>query len=150
MFHSIPKPVFIVGWVAVALLSEYLIIRSLFSLHRYRRNKRLEMDKALWDAEKFAGGNSIWTLTGIPYQSAPTKNPHCFGFYHRFDIATKAVEDDIGSLHECYHEYLAVEEFQPGIIATSTAELWHCRIENKWVPCEKPARFQGTTGFGMG
>ncbi len=78
--------------------------------------------------------------------------PRCWGFYHSLSYAWDAVQRDVGGINESgHHDYLAIEEVQPGIAARVTARWWY-RWDNRWEPVGQPpwASETGNGSYVMG
>lgn len=100
--------------------------------------------------------NSIFTITSIALNpeaaDSSTMRTRSFGWFSTKERAVAAVEKNQCDLHECYYEYIVVEEVPEGIHAIGDNRWWFCwdTEEDKWKSCEAPHECVNIVAWSLG
>ena len=96
-----------------------------------------------------------WFITALVSKKSTEMVGHhrCFGFYNTHNEAAKAVEKNLGDMHECLYDYIVIEYIELGIHPTVEVEHWWRWVKKnkRWEDgIEKPLEFRPTTNFALG
>ena len=99
--------------------------------------------------------DSIFTVTSIFTKTNESNkleklDSRCFGFFSKLDDALQAVEENRCDMHECYYDYLVIEEFKSGIHPVGEEVQWFEWYENGWQSCYKPEEISNVFNYAIG
>lgn len=94
---------------------------------------------------------TIFTITTVSHRFFP-RHSRCWGYYFSLEEVEHALNNNIGSMHECLYDYAVVEEYSPGIVGMGEMiSWWKYEQGGGWNKIEEtPLRFQGTVNFAIG
>lgn len=78
-----------------------------------------------------------------------TKSIRCFGYYGELENAKKAVEQNLGGMHEQLYDFLVIEKFKPGVHTVGEIVQWY-KWNHSWEPIERPRWAEGIVNWGIG
>jgi len=93
---------------------------------------------------------SIYTITTI--HSASENHPFssgCIAWYSQRDDALNDIESNAGDMHECYFDYLVLEEVSEFQLPDAKIVAWF-HWEDGWVECERPKELEGVCNWSIG
>lgn len=93
----------------------------------------------------------IYTVTAIDWIGIDCRT---FGYFLDLESAIRAVENNHGSMQECYYRWIVIEKQGPGIHAIAEDVAWYEWLGNRWISVkDRPAneRMDGIVNFnGIG
>lgn len=109
----------------------------------------------------------MYFITSINKQSQLSKfledrqlSKRCFGYFTSQKLAMEMVEKNAGNLHECFYDYLVIEQIFEGIHGSAKEICWYKWSEQKnfldnhkgnaWQRCDKPEFAMGLTNWAIG
>lgn len=93
----------------------------------------------------------IYTITTIRHALHATHR--AVGFYHDFNDAHEAVENNSLDINEAgYYPYAVIEVLLEGIYSYPRSEYWYKynKEKDKYETCEKPEKFKQVCGWSLG
>jgi hypothetical protein len=96
----------------------------------------------------------MFFITSLAYYTSSNftlPKSRCFGFFDSLEKAKTAVACNSGNMHECYYNYLVIEEISEGVHAFPISQYWYIWSEDLgWVPTTKPEFAKGISNWSIG
>jgi hypothetical protein len=85
--------------------------------------------------------------------TAQGDNPYSvatIAWYSNRDDALDDIEKNAGDMHECYYDYLILEEVEEFQMPSSKVVAWFHWEQDSWTECDLPKAFEGVVNWSMG
>lgn len=97
----------------------------------------------------------MWFLTSIYVDDrSSVEHRRVFGFLTDLSEAIKAIETNRGDMHECFYQFLILENIRQGVHPESISEVWYEWYQfpngSQWQRIEKPSVFDGVVNWALG
>lgn len=97
------------------------------------------------------GSETIFTICGMTGLLS-TNDRRTFGWYAKLNGALDAVVKNKCDLHECYYQYVVIEEVKEGVFGMAIKEWWFKWNKNKrnFFSIQKPKETNRLVSWGIG